>query len=584
MLTRPHRALLAWGFTCAALAAASPSARAFEIVSTAPARYALHVPPGLAEIRVVFDEAPALPAAAKVRVAGSMSGLRTGSLSVDGNALVFAPGGAPFFVGEMVNVNLRSDLLSADGDPLPGGRFFAFTIATAPASAQWGARQMFEASDIPYFIYGGDLDGDGTPDVAAPNEGTGDVSVFLNAAGTGWFPVHSDYGVGAVPSCDFGEDFDNDGDIDLATADVNSGTMSVLLNNGDGTFAPRTAYAVGNPCRQVHGGDMDGDNDVDLCATHVGLDRIFVFRNNGSGSFSTLPAYTGLADGPFTIRTADLDGDYHLDIAVGCQNADSLQVLRNTGAGSFVQSGRYRAANGPWDMNGNDLDGDGDVDFAIACANGSQLAVLYNNGAGAFPTRLVRNTPSFPLGIFVADLDGDADMDVTSSNYAGGNVAVFHNDGTGTVTLDTLLGVNNSGSYTWAHDLDGDGDLDLSVVDENDDHLFIFFNTGSPATAVEIGVASHPDAAIDLELRPDPARAGTSIVARVRAASGPCALDLYSVEGRHLRALWRGPAAPEGRDIAWEARSGDQALAAGTYVVTFTAGNERVSRTVRVLR
>ena len=61
--------------------------------------------------------------------------------------------------------------------------------------------------------------------MAAPNEGTDNVSIFLNKGRDGYFPQHQEFGVGNVPSSIFGEDFDNDGDQDLATADIASGTV-----------------------------------------------------------------------------------------------------------------------------------------------------------------------------------------------------------------------------------------------------------------------------------------------------------------------------------------------------------------------
>ena len=41
-------------------------------------------------------------------------------------------------------------------------------------------------------------------------------------------------------------DLDGDLDLDLAVANYYSNNVSVLLNNGDGTFAARVTYGVGD--------------------------------------------------------------------------------------------------------------------------------------------------------------------------------------------------------------------------------------------------------------------------------------------------------------------------------------------------
>src|SRR5262245_24554849 len=84
-------------------------AGALEVVSTSPARYALHVPSSLSTISITLDAAPLQPAAGAVRVFGTMSGLHGGTASVVGNTISFAVQGA-WLPGELVNVNLRRDI------------------------------------------------------------------------------------------------------------------------------------------------------------------------------------------------------------------------------------------------------------------------------------------------------------------------------------------------------------------------------------------------------------------------------------------------------------------------------------------
>jgi hypothetical protein len=548
-----------WRGVCAIAMAATcvlcgprDAAAILSVQSTIPERYGLQVSRDLAEMWVFFNAPLAPLPAGCVRVSGTMSGLHDGSVTLIDNAIRFQNGSEPFFPGELVVVNYRSDIQNGIGEPLSGGFMFAFTIASAPAPATWSAPRIYGTASIPYFIYGGDVDEDNTPDVAAPNEGTGDVSIFLNRYGVGTFPEHEEFGVGVEPSSIFGEDFDNDGDQDLATADIEGGTISVLLNLGDGTFVHSGSYPAGTRCRQVYGGDFDGDNDVDLCATAYQADQMTIYRNNGDGTFTPDAPITVISDGPFAIRTGDLNADGHLDIAVACQSADLLDVFLNDGLGGFVRTGSYLIGDGPWCLNGNDMDGDGDFDLVSVASFADQLVVLFNDGSGGFSTRTAIGTPLYPLGVFAADLDGDGDIDVTCSNYSAASVGIYMNPGNGLITLQTMLSTTIAGTYTWAHDLDGDGDLDLSTVDEEANRLFVFYNGAVPADAgFDPGVV-RIDARMLVRPNPvDPERGAAILLAGI---TGETDVEMFDIDGSLLRRIWSGT--PTGREITlpWDGR------------------------------
>lgn len=561
-----------------ATAAAAPAGAVLRVTGTTPVRHDLDVSPGLSEIWAIFNAPLATLPAGCVRVSGTMSGLHEGEVRLMDNVIIFENGSEPFFRGEMVVVNYRSEIQDVGGNLLTGGFSFAFTIASAPASVNWSAPLIFPTARIPYFIYGGDVDEDDRPDIAVPNEGTNDVSVFLNDFGLGTFPTHEEYGVGERPSSIFGEDFDNDGDQDLATADIGGGTVSVLLNNGDGTYAPRQVYAAGAQCRQIHGGDFDGDNDVDLCATAHQVNRLHIYYNNGDGTFTPAPPITNISPGPFAIRTGDLNLDGHLDIGVACQNSDVLDVFMNNGTGGFNRTGTYTIGDGPWCLNGNDMDGDGDFDLISVASYADRIVVLFNDGAGGFPNRATAVTLDFPLGVFAADLDGDGDIDATSSNFSGDATGVYLNPGNGQIALQTNLPTEASSSYTWAHDLDADGDLDLSTVDENADLLFIFYNGPVPADVAPVGAAPARGGA--LLASPSPVRAGTGSVITLSGFRGATDVDLISVDGRLLRRIWTGIAAGEERRISWHAQ--EAGVTPGSYLMRArsAAGEEASFRLV----
>lgn len=553
---RTHRAAAAAGFL-GFTGLASPTV-ALEVTSTSPAPYALDVAATLTQISVTFDAAITPPPATAFRVFGTMSGLHSGAVQAAGNTLTFTRT-EPWITGEVVHVNLHRDL--TDGaTTLDGGHYFAFTIASAPGAARWTEPDIYVASEVPYFIYGGDLDEDGTPDVAAPNEGTDDVSVWFNQ-GDGSFGPRVDSGVGAVPSCIVGEDFNNDGLVDLATADIAGGTVSIKMNTGGGVLAAAQTLAAGTTTRQVVAGDFDGDNDPDLAATSSSTSEIFVWDNQGGGTYvrSTLPTNPQNA---FALDTGDFDLDGDLDLAVAAQAIDSVAVYLNQGNFVFTEAGRYKCGDGPWDLRGQDMDGDGDYDLVLVASFGNRLQVLYNDGTGAFPTKTGVNPGFFPLGVYVADVDGDGAQDVISSNFNGGSATVWLNLGDGTLTFNATLPVDRTGSYAWAHDLDLDGDLDISVVDEIGDWLYVFFNdpaVGSPH------VAGLPQIGAFLAARPNPVAASGTSTLLVHGIGPEATVELYDAGGRLVRRVHEGRL-PKGGLVRWDGRNANGALVpAGTY-------------------
>jgi len=532
------------------------AAEAFSVTQTIPDGYALAVAPTTTQIEIEFDEVPVL-APQSVRVAGVMSGLHEGTAVVVGNRIVYTVTSGPFFVGEMVRVNLHRNVSGAStSDGLTGGYYFTFTVASGVASANYADGIAYTASSIPYFIFGGDMDNDGTADVCAPNEGTNDVSIFLNTGGLGEFNSRTDYGVGDKPSSVFGEDFNNDGWIDIASADIVSGTMSVLINDGDGTLGPKTTYASGVVCRQVSGGDFDGDLDIDLVTSARESDLIYIFYNDGHGVYTTSTAYSNISDDPFTVRVEDFDRDGHADIVVGSQNLDRVDILLGSGTGSFTNIGNFVAGNGPWDTSANDLDGDGDCDLVVVNSFGNRISVLRNDGTGAMTSISADLTDAFPLGVHTADVDGDGDIDAISANFSGGTAQLFLNDGTGNLSLEQTLPVQETGSYPWAHDLDADGDLDITCVDEFGDLLWVFYN-GNSATETP-DPSSTRTTHLDMYIGPNPVLAADGTSIRLRNSVGAVSGRIVGVDGSLVRVLakntdkvlhWDGQD-NEGRDVA----------------------------------
>lgn len=134
---------------------------------------------------------------------------------------------------------------------------------TGDLAFEFAPEQSF-ATEIPYNIASGDLDGDGVHDylLSAGLEGaclpyfaTADGLVPGPAASCGTYPVDMEIG-----------DFDGDGLGDVASVEfVNSlpGALNVMRGRGDGTLDPPTVYPAGFNTWSLALGDYDGDTHLD---------------------------------------------------------------------------------------------------------------------------------------------------------------------------------------------------------------------------------------------------------------------------------------------------------------------------------
>jgi uncharacterized protein (TIGR03437 family) len=142
-----------------------------------------------------------------------------------------------------------------------------------------------------------DVNGDGYPDIITANDGTNNISVLLGDGRGGFtFAAGSPIAVGASPMAVTAADFNGDGNPDLAIANYGSGTVSVLLGNGTGGFtaASGSPFASGASPASVAAGDFNGESKPSLAAANQSDNTVTILLNG------TTPPMTVVSGASFT--------------------------------------------------------------------------------------------------------------------------------------------------------------------------------------------------------------------------------------------------------------------------------------------
>ena len=336
------------------------------------------------------------------------------------------------------------------------------TLAVPPVAVGGSAMQVLAT---------GDLDGDGHVDLALAGQSSNGASSVMRVAlndGTGAFPSVVDYPfAGAIPSAIAAGDINHDGTTDVAVLTASDSQVSVLPNQGHGAFGPAVAYPAGTNPGSLAMADLDGDGAVDLVIADAGnippdpspsqlasiQASVRVLYNQGDGTFAP-PVDTTV--GSPGVAVGDLDGDGAADLAVNDVLAGTVTVLLSRGRGTFAAPANYPSA-GPGAILIADLNGDGAADMMV----GSQ--VFLNHGDGTFAAGV-----TYPVGApaVLGDFNGDGTTDLGVVS-ATGVVTIVLNDGRATFTAPGTWGWvgDYSPSALAVADFDGNGESDLALLD-----------------------------------------------------------------------------------------------------------------------
>jgi hypothetical protein len=296
-------------------------------------------------------------------------------------------------------------------------------------------------------------------------------------------------------------DFDNDGQLDVITTNFNPcGSMHCFHNNGDGTFADRTAQAgLGNQLGGLNlvAADYNNDGCLDILVLRGAWEtlgqRMSLLRNDCKGAFQDVTKESGLSTYVGNTQSAvwaDIDNDGFVDLFVVNEQGPS-HLYRNRGDGTFEDisksAGIDRSAFSKG-VTAADYDGDGYVDFFVSNFGASFL--YHNNHDGTF-TEVSREAgiatdKSFATWFFDYDNDGWPDLFITSyftsvDETARTYLGMPHN-------ASTLLLYRNLGDgrfqdvtkETGLHKVYMPMGSNFGDID-NDGYLDIYLGTGNPS-------------------------------------------------------------------------------------------------------
>jgi len=400
-----------------------------------------------------------------------------------------------------------------------------------------------------------DVDGDGDLDLVGAAIGAGQVRWWRNEGGQPptWTELLIESGFAGASSVRSG-DIDGDGSVDVAGCAWVENEVAVWYNGGQGVSWTRQSVATElAQCHWVDLADLDDDGDLDLLGAAAEANTVAVWYNDGAlpVAWTMQPIDTSYG-GARSLVPTDLDGDGDIDLLGTALEDDDISWWRNDG-GAPISWTRMIVTDdlaGAHHADGWDMDLDGDLDIVAAGFGYPWIKLWRNDGEDpiGWIEEDIGDAIVAPLVVDAGDLDGDGDMDVVATSNNWDRVMWWQNNGgppANWPTFNITTGFTNAWPLAIA-DLDGNGTLDVVSGASGGLQVAWWRMTDFVSSGVlESRVLAIPDPVITLECVLDAVvPPGTDVAVAIRVGASPNDLGAWvpTEPGRSHPVMVRGPA------------------------------------------
>jgi hypothetical protein len=269
-------------------------------------------------------------------------------------------------------------------------------------------------------------------------------------------------------------DLDNDGSTDLAAATIGGNEVVWLRNIGlhpeAWSYHVLDEFLLGASSVAIRDVDGNGFDDVVACGWDSG--EVVVWRNFAWGDTWVRQVVASGFDDAHWVDTADVDRDGDVDLIGAAADPGIVAWWRNDGGDppQWTMQTVDSAFGGARSAVPVDLDQDGRTDILGTALVDNEVAWWRNNGGDPIAWSKHVVSPSFSMAhhATAGDVDFDGDPDIVGAGYGAGRVTMWINDGGDPIQwLPRPLGTPFTGALVVGiADLDGDNRLDVAATSD----------------------------------------------------------------------------------------------------------------------